>query len=473
MSFTIWGLLIIPFTFFLLFIKGIKGIYQALIITSPLFITVITTIPIGSTILRTSYLFAVIYIVSYISILGARNQLFVLKKDLLPAYTFLAIITISLIMPFLLANEVSVISFESSVGMVNSLSIEKLSFKESNITQIIYPYFQVILFVSITYYASIRNKVRETLRLLIKGSMIVLFSGFLHIVFVQIGETSLLEAINLIISGSTEVKLSKGKGFMGLARMHSWAGEPGYSAFLFLAIVGLLLGEWLSDNYILSKNRKLCNINLLLFTVGIILSAGTTGYIGILVVFLLTFFASLAISQFKLKSYYLFWPIVSLVVVFILLQSFWDYSFVNYFQEQHLSKLTELKDSGYVRFTIIKQNILNFLNSPILGVGYGSERSLALSAFLLSNTGLLGFLSFSFFGAFLMRKMWNILRSRLATANQKTLALGLFISFGTMFVLMQFAKSESSLLFHYFWIIGACMLALHRLYKQKKRSNYN
>jgi len=62
------------------------------------------------------------------------------------------------------------------------------------------------------------------------------------------------------------------------------------------------------------------------------------------------------------------------------------------------------------------------------------------------------------------------MKSSYATADQRTLGLGLFISFGTMFSLMQFAKSESSLLFHYFWIIAACMLAFHRIFKSQKKA---
>lgn len=166
-------------------------------------------------------------------------------------------------------------------------------------------------------------------------------------------------------------------------------------------------------------------------------------------------------------------PIIVVILMFAWIEFATGFSFFSYFQEVHFSKLTELSGSGLVRFTIVAQNFQSFLESPILGLGYGSERSLAVSAFLLSNTGLVGFCSFTFLGLFLMKKMWNIMKSKYASPDQKTYALGFFISFGTMFTLMQFAKSESSLLFHYFWIIGACMLALYRIHKSQKQAILN
>ena len=470
----------------ILLLRGLDGVYIGFVITAPLFVTYIATIPLGETVLRTSYLFSVLFIAVFVSSetvkkikasreVEVKNERLYFRKDLIPIYFFLLVISASLFMPFFLHNDVNVISFQSSVGLVDRIEFERLKFRQSNLTQLIYPLFQIILLSCLVTYISNIKTIRRTIDLLIKGSIIVFVTGLLHIILVQIGGLEILSGIRLVISGNAEFKSSADRGLFSLARMHSWAGEPGYTSFLFLAILGIGLGGVLTENYKIFKSKYHVITISLLFFIGIFLSAGTTGYAGITILFSLAYIATYAIPQshLKIKRLYLIISAGGLVILFVVLSLLTGFSFFGYFQEQHVSKLTELSGSGLVRFTIVAQNFQNFLESPILGLGYGSERSLALSAFLLSNTGLAGFLSFNFFGLVLMKKMWDIMKSSFASADQRTLALGLFISFGTMFTLMQFAKSESSLLFHYFWIIAACMLALHRIYKSQKKALIN
>lgn len=472
---TLWGLLMISVALALLFLRGLKGIFQAFVFTAPFFVTVITTIPLGDTILRTSYLFSAIFIVFYISRMSIRTRkseernLF-LSKDLLPLYIFLFIIISTLFMPFFFANKISVISFDSTVGLTQEIEFKKLRFQQSNLTQLIYPLFQIILLTLITSYITRKDYIQETYNLLLCGCVVVLITGILHIVLVHIGSVEILEILSLVMRGSDNFSVAIDDGFAGLTRMYSWAGEPGYTSFLFLAIIGPVLGALLTGNYLIFKTRKWTMFIFSIFMAGIILSAGTTGYVGVIILFGFTFIASFAFSnkEVNIKKRYLVIPIFGLILLFIVLEFATGFSFVGYFQEEHLSKLTQLDSSGFVRFYVVSNNFQHFLESPIMGLGYGSERSLALSAFLLSNTGLAGFLSFIFFGLFLMKKMWDVMKSRHSTGNQKTWALGFFISFGTMFSLMQFAKSESSLLFHYFWIITACMLALNRIFKSQR-----
>jgi hypothetical protein len=106
MSITIWGLLMILAAVFLLIFRGFKGIVEALVFTSPLFITVITSIPLGDTVLRTSYLFAIVFIILFLGVRALnmyRGPVF--KKDLYPLYFFLLAITLSVFMPLFLSGE--------------------------------------------------------------------------------------------------------------------------------------------------------------------------------------------------------------------------------------------------------------------------------------------------------------------------------------------------------------------------------
>jgi hypothetical protein len=470
MSFTVWGLGVVLVAIGILLLKGLRGIFSAFIFTAPLFITTVLLFPI--TVLRTSYFFALIFITGVL-IKRVTNRKHIkkkvgLKKDLLPIFVFLFIITISLMMPFFFKN-IQVIGFDSSVGLVDTISYEKLSFQLSNITQLIYPYFQGILFVVIAAYLNNESKILKTSRLLIKSSFLVLITGSVYLLFGTIGNTNFLKGIDFVITGVENFRLLANGGILGLPRMSSWAGEPGYTSFLFLAILGLLVGQVITKNYVIF-NKKQTIWAIVLFVIGTIITTGTTGYIGLIILFLLACVGRLGLNNVatkaKLRGFFI--PLIGIFLFVIFLKLFAGFSFLEYFVKQHLDKITELSGSGLVRYEITQNSIQHFLLSPILGIGYGSERSLALSTFLLGNTGLLGFLSFMFWGLSLLKKMWNILKNKFATHKQKTLAIGFFISFGTMFILMQFAKSESSLLFQYFWIIGACMLSTHRDFKKRK-----
>jgi hypothetical protein len=478
---TLWGLLMIILALFLLLLRGLDGIYTAFVITAPLFVTFIAAIPLGDTVLRTSYLFAALFIginvssqavkkIKINSNVEDKHERLFFRKDLIPIYSFLLIISVSLFMPFFLQNDVNVISFQSSVGLVDSIEFERLEFRQSNLTQLIYPLFQIILFTCLVTYISSIKKIHRTIDLLIKSSFIIFGTGLLHIILVQLGSLEILSAIKLVTSGAAEFKSSADRGLFGLARMHSWAGEPGYTSFFLLSILGICLASILTRNYSILKNRRRAHLLFAISFIGVVLSTGTTGYVGLVILFSLSFISSYAIpkDQLKINRVLLVVPVFLIFASFILIEFLTGLSLLGYFQEQHISKLTDLSGSGLVRFTIVAHNFQNFLTSPILGLGYGSERSLALSAFLLSNTGLVGYVSFTLFAFLLMKKMWNIITSFSIGSEYRTVALGLFLSFGTMFALMQFAKSETSLLFHYFWIIAACMLALHRIYKSKK-----
>ena len=257
--FTIWGLLMIILALIILLLRGLDGVYIGFVITAPLFVTYIATIPLGETVLRTSYLFSVLFIAVFVSSetvkkikasreVEVKNERLYFRKDLIPIYFFLLVISASLFMPFFLHNDVNVISFQSSVGLVDRIEFERLKFRQSNLTQLIYPLFQIILLSCLVTYISNIKTIRRTIDLLIKGSIIVFVTGLLHIILVQIGGLEILSGIRLVISGNAEFKSSADRGLFSLARMHSWAGEPGYTSFLFLAILGIGLGGVLTEN---------------------------------------------------------------------------------------------------------------------------------------------------------------------------------------------------------------------------------
>jgi len=470
MSFTVWGLGVVLVAIGILLLKGLRGIFSAFIFTAPLFITVVSTIPLGNTVLRTSYFFAIIFLAGYamLKIPQGRKSIRV-HKDLFPVFIYLFVITCSLIMPFFLKGDLQVISFDSSIGTLQSIEYDKLRFRLSNLTQLIYPYFQFILYAVLATYLHKVANVKKVFKILMFSSYLVLATGVIHLILVQVGDISLLKWVNVIVTGPDNFKSAPTGGILGLPRMYSWASEPGYTSFFFLMILSLLSGMLLTDNNFLGRRRK--GIDFIFFLGGVILTAGTTGYAGLVILFALILLVKISGADvLNLKRYLRPSIIVVLVVLILVMVNFSSVSiFGNYIGNEHLSKITELTGSGLTRFTIVENNINNFLKSPILGIGYGSERSVAFSTFLLANTGLLGFLSYNFWGLNLMKKMWNILQSKFASKNQKTFALGLFLSFGTMFLLMQFAKSESLFLAHYFWIVAASMLALHRGFKERKK----
>jgi O-antigen ligase len=157
---------------------------------------------------------------------------------------------------------------------------------------------------------------------------------------------------------------------------------------------------------------------------------------------------------------------VLLAVVTLTAPLVMEMSFSDYVYSTHYAKIFEQEGSGAVRFATVVSGVEVFLDSPILGVGFGSHRTASLLTSLLSNVGLVGTLAFLWFNIVIVRRAVRVCR-RSRDPQLISVCYALLIAFGTLFPVMLIAKGMVALAQGWYWLILAMIETCHRLYLQQ------
>jgi hypothetical protein len=132
-------------------------------------------------------------------------------------------------------------------------------------------------------------------------------------------------------------------------------------------------------------------------------------------------------------------------------------SIVDYILQMHIGKLGGDFGSGATRsFAAAYTMDEVFARSPLLGVGYGSHRSLSFGTFLLANVGIVGAFAFAGFnGAAVFRGLRTATRASRGIDRQ--IALGAVVAFLATVPTMMIAKGAVTLLFGWYWFLIAVL----------------
>jgi O-antigen ligase len=135
-----------------------------------------------------------------------------------------------------------------------------------------------------------------------------------------------------------------------------------------------------------------------------------------------------------------------------------DMSFISWINSAHLDKLT-LKagdGSGQTRYNLFIEGIKVFLQSPILGVGYGSHRTTSMLSSLLSNIGLVGTILFLLINYQIIKNIIKIIK-RTDQFEVFILAYSLLLTLGTSLITYLIGKSMVAITFGWYWMLLAIM----------------
>jgi len=454
---TVFGIVIAIYTIFLFFFNK-RLLFRFFVFVLPFHDVNVFYIDYLSTPVRLPYFVGVLLIIrTFLS-----EGILFFKKIKTNKYIFLLLLFVmvivgSEIMPFLAEGTVFVIPESSGVSDIRMVDYAILEPRPSNVTQLAYPLFFLLISISVLFYVNSMEDIYKLYQTLLLSGFFVIASGVLHIIFSYFSLYSAGEFWYRLIS----LHGWPGYGFKGnIFRMYSFAGEPGYTSFFLLMILAqVMVTNRHSYRRLLTRKGVLSDLVIWAIMGVIILSGGTTGIVGLIALIVVAPML-MGVVNVKRKTRYVFMYLLKvIIVVTVFIIAFVVFSDelgldIRGFYLYHRSKIFRHELSGYTRWQLMKQGYEIFKKYPLLGVGYGSNRSLSVSTFLLSNIGIVGFAVFLMVVIYPVRTLfYNI--SATQKKEVQVFLMGMCLSIVTMVILMMFAKSESSMLFLYFWVLLA------------------
>jgi len=393
------------------------------------------------------------------------------------AILFIGVVCFSLFMPVLISETVFVVPEGSGSFLRAYENPQKLRFDISNITQVLYPLFGVVLFLVFAANLRSREDVMRVVRILIWG--MVLLVGF-SVVFIACYFLGLQSVMDLVFAWTTEVepKFSEYNAFAGLIRPETLAGEPGYTGLYYILVFGILIGL-VTGGYRGNWKPQHSGLLVVMFAVAIVMNGSTTAYFGgvalgasfLLAAFLRRSRSIVSTSSTRTAVKFIVAAGGVLVSLLVILQLA-GISLVEYAVENHLAKMTEQEGSGAIRFLAFQYSLTEvFAKSPWFGVGYGSHRATSLLVVLLANVGIVGSTAFlTFNGAVFMRAVRAM--NQASDSWLASFAFSFVVVHPAFLITLLIGKSETSFSFGWLWLLLGMMEACYRIHRQeiKQRS---
>lgn len=243
-----------------------------------------------------------------------------------------------------------------------------------------------------------------------------------------------------------------------LPRMFSIQGEPGTVANMLLFALALLLVSVLAVN---SRPifSKVWDIVIVFMLWGLILlSTGTTGYGGLIILAGVLGGAVVAYQNLSIRRYLTGMILVvgvsgiSIVILWVL-----GFDIVSALSYQ-TSKLQFSAHSGSIRIRYLLLELELVSHRPLLGIGVGSHQSTSVFGTIVTDVGLVGL------AVFCAMNLW-ILAECLLHPRQidgHPISAMLFVAGLTLFLTNFLARDASSLYFGWYWVAIGWPLVLHR-----------
>jgi hypothetical protein len=122
--------------------------------------------------------------------------------------------------------------------------------------------------------------------------------------------------------------------------------------------------------------------------------------------------------------------------------------------------------SGSERVEGFLSGITIFMNYPLLGVGYGQNRTFDFGTTLISSTGIFGFLSFFYFIMNILIKLRVVYRSNLNSTDMRIVSLSLF---GSIIIgISSMLISVPDIVFLIIWVILGLSISLINISNMKQ-----
>lgn len=389
---SIFGILIIIY-FIFFFIKNRKVNLSRLYQKSFIFCMISCLIfdigyfaKIGDLYIEYNYFFTIfLFLFSLYCIIADKIKL----KEFKSTYIFIIAISISFLLNAILGRTIQTVPFNEEWDdyILNDSPIPFIKTSFSGFAQLIRIILFSFEFSVFSYYSSRKCFVKLT-KCAFKVSIFVVLISMIEFVFYNFIPQFDFRCFLLDIFGHSESTYLVPRQFGGYYAPMAFMREPSSFAYMMfiLAIVNI---SYFTINRN-KKERKLIILNLLLILFLLIISTSFSAYlylIAIMIIILLIFFNR--INKFKITL-----SLIALGIIFYMVFSNFDSISSRFSSIFKVFDGEKSYTSNYIRLYSIKNNLLLFIKSPILGYGPGSLYCFSSIVTMLSNIGILGICTF-------------------------------------------------------------------------------
>lgn len=355
----------------------------------------------------------------------------------------------------IILSEFWILIFNNKFTFVDTKTSELMtaSFSKSNITQPMFLLFMVVIAILLCIELNTKSKIIRCMKVFGIATIFALVWGIAQFCMFYMN----LSYPDWIFNNNISYLQLFYQMIYGLKRVNSVALEPSTFALNIIVFLPTVIILWIVEYKIFkdkNKSKILLSISLFLAMICGILTTSTTAYIGIALIIIIVTIYILFLSQKdgelrknkrKIILFYLFMILSIIFIVLLATKIFnmywgtlWDALMDITIKKKNLETGSERGNAILTSINILKA-------SPILGIGFGTFRSLDLTTNLLSNMGVLGLLSYLYV---IYISIKNILLN-IKKSEFMALALGVTLVVSTISLMI----SIPDLMFGYYWIL--------------------
>lgn len=374
-------------------------------------------------------------------------------------FTLVVISTISLLNPLLLdyfgVNYIVFNVIDTSNSTIGSLS------------QFAYFLFFIILLYTVLLFLDSFDKVKQALYVfLLSSTFTVLWAILIHEGSYIFG----FEYPAYIFNNHPGYAQGYTQEIYGyINRICSVAQEPSIYGYLLSISISILLFSNYNNIYFFRKNVQILILFLHIFT--IFLTTSSTAFIGLALVvsiYLIYEFTKMNFPKINKKLFYSIFFMVSILLTLFLLFNYLVSMYFNFDLLDLISLLTVNKlddgSSGDERFGLFLLGINTFMDTYMLGAGFGLNRTVDINSTLLANIGLLGFFSWillCLYPFFAIKKLYKY-----CSFEQRQLVLIILFSNVVSYILMSLSIPDFINL--YFWLFFGLLISIPNIILKEK-----
>jgi O-antigen ligase len=350
------------------------------------------------------------------------------------------VVLISLIMPLWINGSVYI--QDPEFAHPNS---GPLQFTFRHITQTLYLFYGLLLTVLVAFRNSKVTEFIRSIRIFVISAIFASAWGFFQFFCYSLGVSYPAYIFNTSTTESAHGYLQELED-IGLKRISSVATEPSlFAACMLLALVFALFAL-VREQPLISKMWDRLAVAIILGA--LLISTSTSAYLGLAAISVLYLPALWRLRVLRGKYVMLFLASAALLGLVYTLSS----SAQDLVGSMILGKSESYSGIGRLYSVLLAAEY--FLQYPILGLGWGSVTSHDLVFKLLSNTGILGFLTFFFFLGSLLRRLWRATKTGESDNPERTWQVVCSL---TAFLILIFTNITTDFVFvygHLWFVLG-------------------
>lgn len=348
--------------------------------------------------------------------------------------------------------------------------VELLRFSRQHISQLMYVAYVIVLLTTIGFMNLTREQVRRVLYVILLSGLFVAAWGWFQVVSKLVGMPYPAFLFNNSLSFSQAYKVT----FLGLQRVSSVTPEP--SMFARFMLIPTFISYYCVHRagYLMPRRRAV--MLAFFFSISLLASTSTTAYAGLLIGLVPFLYIVLRENERSLLSPWgmaqglkIAGAVVGLLAV-VLVGAFaatkWLFGLDPEATATFISVMITDKletTSGQVRTEGALNGLKLFASHPLLGVGWGSNRTFDLFTHVLANTGLAGALLF-FSGHIAVGLRTLRSTRRLRRRGERALSADLTaLLIGLVVMLLGKGLAEPDIVYLDQWILLGVLIAAHPL----------